>query len=77
MKLNFLTLLVKAVSSIGAPGKVFYGCADYIDSKRPAAFILENVKGLLSHDGGATFQEVMRSLQSIGDGAYGPGLKQK
>jgi len=51
-------------------GIVFYGCADYIDCKRPRAFILENVKGFLSHDGGKTFRRVMTTLRGIGDGAY-------
>jgi len=56
-------------------GKVFYGCADYIDCQRPRAFMLENVRGLLTHEKGKTFEEVMRSLRSIGDdkvdgGAY-------
>jgi len=51
-------------------GMVFYGVADYIDCKRPRAFVLENVKRLIGHDQGRTFAEVQRSLQSIGDGAY-------
>jgi DNA (cytosine-5)-methyltransferase 1 len=51
-------------------GMVFYGCADYIDSKRPRAFILENVKQLINHERGNTFKRVMQSLESIGNGAY-------
>jgi DNA (cytosine-5)-methyltransferase 1 len=51
-------------------GMVFYGCADYIDSKRPRAFILENVKGLIGHDGGETFKKVKEVLGEIGRGAY-------
>ena len=37
-----------------AGGAVFYGCADFIESKRPRIFVLEDVRGLLSHDGGDT-----------------------
>lgn len=51
-------------------GMVFYGCADYIDSKRPRAFILENVKRLIGHDSGNTLEQVMRCLTGIGDKAY-------
>lgn len=51
-------------------GMVFYGCADYIDCKRPRAFILENVRRLINHDGGNTLSKVMQTLQGIGNGAY-------
>jgi DNA (cytosine-5)-methyltransferase 1 len=51
-------------------GMVFYGCADYIDSKRPQAFILENVKRLINHDNGKTLKCVMQCLEGIGNGAY-------
>ena len=51
-------------------GNVFFGCADYIECKRPNAFILENVKRLLSIDHGRTFKKIMRTLRKIGDGAY-------
>eukprot|EP00931_Biecheleriopsis_adriatica_P081455 TRINITY_DN5477_c0_g1_i4.p1 TRINITY_DN5477_c0_g1~~TRINITY_DN5477_c0_g1_i4.p1 ORF type:complete len:404 (+),score=79.58 TRINITY_DN5477_c0_g1_i4:86-1213(+) len=51
-------------------GMVFYGCADYIDCKRPRAFILENVKRLINHEGGKTLNKVMQTLEGIGDGAY-------
>jgi len=51
-------------------GMVFYGCADYIDCKRPRAFILENVKRLISHEGGNTMKKVMETLEGIGGGAY-------
>jgi DNA (cytosine-5)-methyltransferase 1 len=57
-------------------GMVFYGCADYIDSKRPWAFILENVGKLVNHDGGKTFKKVMRVLRNIGVGAYDVDWKQ-
>jgi DNA (cytosine-5)-methyltransferase 1 len=49
---------------------VFYGCAEYIDSKRPWIFILENVKKLINHDGGKTFKKVMHTLSRIGNGVY-------
>lgn len=51
-------------------GKVFYGCADYIQRKRPKAFILENVSSLIGHDKNKTFLHILRCLNSIGRGAY-------
>ena len=55
---------------LDARGTVFYACGQYIGAKRPSLFLLENVKGLLSHDGGATFEHVMMTLREIGGGAY-------
>lgn len=51
-------------------GQVFYGCADYIQRKRPKAFILENVARLIGHDNNRTFPHIMACLKSIGRGAY-------
>src|SRR5690606_29506159 len=34
-----------------------------IAAKRPAAFLLENVKNLVSHDKGNTFREILRTLR--------------
>jgi site-specific DNA-cytosine methylase len=51
-------------------GTVFFGCLDYISAKRPAVFLLENVKGLLSHDRGNTFKTIMDSLKCVGGGCY-------
>eukprot|EP00440_Ansanella_granifera_P029953 gb/GFBE01032540.1/.p1 GENE.gb/GFBE01032540.1/~~gb/GFBE01032540.1/.p1 ORF type:complete len:381 (+),score=99.65 gb/GFBE01032540.1/:1-1143(+) len=51
-------------------GMVFFGCARTIDAKRPRAFILENVKGLLNHEGGKTFDTVMKTLRKVADRGY-------
>ena len=53
-----------------ARGTVFFSCAEYIDAKRPRLFVLENVKGLLSHDRGRTFELILRILRAIGGGCY-------
>ena len=37
-----------------------------LEKTKPVAFILENVKGLISHDGGKTFKEIIVSLSEIG-----------
>ncbi len=44
-------------------GTLFFDVARIIDEKRPRAFLLENVKNLLSHDKGRTFDVIHRTLQ--------------
>jgi len=44
-------------------GTLFFDVARIIDEKRPAAFMLENVKNLRSHDKGRTFAVIMATLQ--------------
>lgn len=44
-------------------GTLFFDVARIIDSHRPAAFILENVKNLGSHDRGNTLKVIMETLQ--------------
>jgi DNA (cytosine-5)-methyltransferase 1 len=47
-------------------GTLFYDILRVTDAKRPPILLLENVKGLLSHDQGATFQVVLESLGELG-----------
>lgn len=47
-------------------GTLFFEICRIIEAKRPKAFILENVKNLLSHDAGRTFRIIQRSLQNLG-----------
>lgn len=44
-------------------GTLFFDVARIIEAKRPAAFLLENVKNLKSHDKGRTFQVILRTLR--------------
>ncbi len=44
-------------------GTLFFDVARLIDEKRPAAFLLENVKNLRSHDKGRTFEVIRRVLE--------------
>lgn len=46
-----------------AQGTLFFDVARIIDAKRPAAFLLENVKNLQSHDQGRTFDIIIRTLR--------------
>jgi DNA (cytosine-5)-methyltransferase 1 len=47
-------------------GTLFFDVAKIIDVKRPAAFLLENVKNLKSHDKGQTFKVIMEALDELG-----------
>lgn len=43
-------------------GTLFFDVARIIEEKRPRAFLLENVKNLVSHDKGRTFNVIRRTL---------------
>jgi DNA (cytosine-5)-methyltransferase 1 len=47
-------------------GTLFFDVARIIAAKRPAAFLLENVKNLKSHDKGRTFKVIMETLDELG-----------
>lgn len=47
-------------------GTLFFDVARIIDARRPAIFVLENVKNLKSHDGGKTFRIIMQTLDELG-----------
>lgn len=47
-------------------GTLFFNVADFIRINKPKCFILENVKGLLSHDNGNTFQTIKSLLSDNG-----------
>lgn len=47
-------------------GTLFFDVARILKAKRPAAFLLENVKNLRSHDKGNTFRVIERTLRELG-----------
>ncbi len=47
-------------------GTLFFDVARIIEVKRPAAFVLENVKNLKSHDKGNTFRVIAETLEELG-----------
>jgi DNA (cytosine-5)-methyltransferase 1 len=47
-------------------GTLFFEIARILRDKRPRYFLLENVKGLLSHDNGKTFQTILKVLTDLG-----------
>lgn len=49
-----------------ARGTLFFNVAEFIKINQPKVFVLENVKGLLSHDKGRTFQTIVDILSNGG-----------
>ncbi len=49
-----------------AQGTLFFDVARIITAKKPAVFVLENVKNLKSHDKGNTFRVIMATLDELG-----------
>jgi len=47
-------------------GTLFFEVARCLKEKQPRLFVLENVKGLLSHDKGATFVTIISTLDELG-----------
>lgn len=47
-------------------GTLFFDVARILEVKKPAAFVLENVKNLKSHDKGKTFQVIAETLDELG-----------
>lgn len=62
---------VSKKNSLGKPhgfhcdtqGTLFFDVAQMLERHRPKAFLLENVKNLISHDKGKTFKVIMRTLE--------------
>ena len=51
-----------------ARGTLFFEIARLAQAKRPAYLLLENVPGLLNHDGGRTFAAILHALDRLGYG---------
>jgi len=47
-------------------GTLFFDIARIIKEKKPKAFVLENVKQLVGHDGGKTLKVIVQALKDIG-----------
>lgn len=44
-------------------GNLFFNIAEILEAKKPKAFFLENVRGLVTHDGGKTFKIIRNILE--------------
>lgn len=51
-------------------GTLFFEIERLLEKYRPKAFLLENVRGLYTHDGGRTFKTIMDKLHSLGYGTF-------
>ena len=49
-----------------ARGTLFFEIARILRDKKPSYFLLENVKGLLSHEGGETLETIFRVCDELG-----------
>lgn len=49
-----------------ARGTLFFDIARILEAKKPAAFVLENVKQLTTHDNGRTLGRIMETLEGLG-----------
>lgn len=49
-----------------ARGTLFFEIARILEAKRPKAFLLENVKQLVTHDRGRTFSTIIKILNDLG-----------
>jgi DNA (cytosine-5)-methyltransferase 1 len=58
-------------------GTLFFEVARILKEKQPRNFVLENVKGLLSHDGGRTFKTIISTLAELGYGVEWQVLNSK
>jgi DNA (cytosine-5)-methyltransferase 1 len=47
-------------------GTLFFDISRILDEKRPMAFVLENVKRLVSHNGGETLEHILQTLRNLG-----------
>lgn len=58
-------------------GTLFFDIARILAAKRPKLFLLENVKGLLSHDGGRTLATILATIDGLGYDAQWQVLNSK
>jgi len=49
-------------------GTLFFEIERLLADKQPRGFLLENVRGLTTHDGGKTFETILTSLRNLGYG---------
>lgn len=51
-------------------GTLFFEIERILETYKPKAFLLENVRGLYTHDGGRTFETIMTKLHDLGYGTH-------
>ena len=58
-------------------GTLFFELARLAEARKPAYLLVENVHGLLSHDGGRTFATILNTLDRLGYGVEWQCLNSK
>lgn len=51
-------------------GTLFFEIERLLELYKPKAFLLENVRGLYTHDSGRTFETIIKKLHNLGYGTY-------
>lgn len=51
-------------------GQIIYHLINILKNKKPRVFIFENVKGLVTHDKGKTFNDILDNLNKVGYSIY-------
>lgn len=51
-------------------GTLFYDIAKILEVRRPKAYFIENVRGLMAHDGGKTIAEMEKVMKKLGYSFY-------
>lgn len=51
-------------------GTILFDICDYIEEQQPRAFLLENVSGILSRDGGKTWAAILETLEGVANNGY-------
>lgn len=49
-----------------ARGTLFYHYAVFLEKLQPKMFLFENVRGLLTHDGGKTYETMLNIFEKAG-----------
>jgi len=58
-------------------GTLFFDVAEIVSTHRPKLLLLENVKGLTTHDRGKTFQVIQNTLEELGYAVFSKVLNAK
>ena len=58
------------ITKVDTRGTLFFDVARIVREKKPKAVIMENVKNLVTHDNGNTFQTIINTMKHIGYNVY-------
>src|SRR3989344_3494993 len=60
------SIIGKGAGFADTRGTLFFEIEKILEAKQPKAFLLENVKRLVSHDDGRTFSTILEKLRNLG-----------